>query len=370
MDLSQEDSLRLNVLVKTSVAIRIDENQLVIFGLADSKERRIDLKPSGNAGQYLRLIREHLSNLVLGTPGGYPVFIQRWTRSGALGAERLSKLLCLGETEAVVAVAASPNITDTLAGRAWWCLPTAEVARLMLCRSQVIKGQTGPPLAQFLLEYLPFEIESTVIIQTVQILLVSELIDQSEKARLWARGQKNAAYLIGFLSAGPEYMIQTDHQKSVGIADLAKPSKTFAQHIERALSQTGKQYLEGCSRALRTATDMDSVVETLEALHRFLMPIADTPQLPRTPHLLRIAARERFNWAASKFDDEEFAFILSRYSESDIKAIILLSLVGEPLVAPIFAITDASGSLMRKKLAPALDPAFEAIKALGIAEND
>jgi hypothetical protein len=39
-------------------------------------------------------------------------------------------------------------------------------------------------------------------------------------------------------------------------------------------------------------------------------------------------------------------------------------------VAPIFAITDASGSLMRKKLAPALDPAFEAIKALGIAEND
>ena len=165
-------------------------------------------------------------------------------------------------------------------------------------------------------------------------------------------------------------MIQTDHQKSVGIADLAKPSKTFAQHIERALSQTGKQYLEGCTRALRTATDMDSVVETLEALHRFLMPIADTPQLPRTPHLLRIAARERFNWAASKFDDEEFAFILSRYSESDIKAIILLSLVGEPLVAPIFAITDASGSLMRKKLAPALDPAFEAIKALGIAEND
>jgi hypothetical protein len=214
MDLSQEDSLRLNVLVKTSLAIRIDENQLVIFGLADSKERRIDLKPSGNAGQYLRLIREHLSNLVLGTPGGYPVFIQRWTRSGALGAERLSKLLCLGETEAVVAVAASPNITDTLAGRAWWCLPTAEVARLMLRRSQVIKGRTGPPLAKFLLDYLPFEIESTIIIQTVQILLVSELIDQSEKARLWARGQKNAAYLIGFLSAGPEYMIQTDSQNS------------------------------------------------------------------------------------------------------------------------------------------------------------
>ena len=369
MDLSQEDSLRLNVLVKTSLAIRIDENQLVIFGLADSKERRIDLKPSGNAGQYLRLIREHLSNLVLGTPGGYPVFIQRWTRSGALGAERLSKLLCLGETEAVVAVAASPNITDTLAGRAWWCLPTAEVARLMLRRSQVIEGRTGPPLAQFLLEYLPFEIESTVIIQTVQILLVSELIDQSEKARLWARGQKNAAYLIGFLSAGPEYMIQTDSQNSSETEDLARSSNTVAQHIERALSQTGKQYLEGCTRALRTATDMDSVVETLEALHRFLMPIADTPQLPRTPHLLSIAAHERFNWVASKIDDEEFALILNRRTETEIKAIILLSLVGEPLVAPIFAVTDASGSLMRKKLAPALDPAFEAIKALGIAEN-
>ena len=369
MDLSQEDSLRLNVLAKTSVAIRIDENQQVIFGLADSKERRIDLKPSGNTGQYLRLIREHLSNVVLGTPGGYPVFIQRWTRSGALGAERLSKLLCLGETEAIVAVAASPNITDTLAGRAWWCLPTAEVARLMLSRTQVIQGRTGPPLAQFLLEHLPFEIESTVIIQTVQILLVSELIDQSAKAQLWAQGQKNPAYLIGFLSAGPEYMIQTDSQKSSETEDLAQLSNTVAQHIERALSQTGKHYLEGCTRALRTATDMDSVVETLEALHRFLMPIADTPQLPRTPHLLSIAARERFNWVASKIDDAEFALILNRHTETEIKAIILLSLVGEPLVAPIFAVTDASGSLMRKKLTPALDPAFAAIKALGIAED-
>ena len=369
MDLSQEDSLRLNVLAKTSAAIRIDENQMVIFGLADNKERRIDLKPSGNADQYLRLIREHLSNVVLGTPGGYPVFIQRWTRSGALGAERLSKLLCLGETEAIVAVAASPNITDTLAGKAWWCLPTAEVARLMLSRTQVIKGETGPPLAQFLLEHLPFEIESTVIIQTVKILLVSDLIDKSTKAQLWTRGQKNAAYLIGFLSAGPEYMAQTDHQKSSETEDLTQPSNTFAQHIERALSRTGKQYLEGCTRALRIATDMDSVVETLEALHRFLMPIADTQQLPRTPHLLSIAARERFDRVTSEIDDQEFALILKRHTETDIKAIILLSLVGEPLVAPIFALTDASGSLMRKKLAPALDPAFTAIKALGIAEN-
>ena len=44
-----------------------------------------------------------LSNHALSSPGGYPVFLQRWTRMGQAKDAQLEKLLLLGESEAVVA---------------------------------------------------------------------------------------------------------------------------------------------------------------------------------------------------------------------------------------------------------------------------
>ena len=143
MLLVEEDTLRLNVLAAAALAIRIDEDAMCVEALTAATTHRVDLKPAGSPVRYLREVRESLSVLALGTPGGYPVFIRRWTRSGALETDRLTRLLCLGEPEAVVAVAASPNLDDELARRAWWCLPTAEVAvekaaqRLVPCARQL-----------------------------------------------------------------------------------------------------------------------------------------------------------------------------------------------------------------------------------------
>ena len=50
------------------------------------------------------MAREFLASHVLGSPGGYPVFINRWTRMGQARDENLQRLLMLGEPEAVVAV--------------------------------------------------------------------------------------------------------------------------------------------------------------------------------------------------------------------------------------------------------------------------
>ena len=43
---------------------------------------------------------------------------------------------------------------------------------------------------------------------------------------------------------------------------------------------------------------------------------------------------------------------------------IVLSLVGERLVAPIFALTDAVGSVMRKKIEPVSGPVLECVDRL------
>ncbi len=179
---------------------------MCVEALTAATTHRVDLKPAGNPVRYLRAVRESLSVLALGTPGGYPVFIRRWTRSGALETDRLTRLLCLGEPEAVVAVAASRNLDDELARRAWWCLPTAEVARLMLAHPAVANGSTGPTLGHFLLDHLPFETASRLVIDTVKLLLRSHLLNDQEIGRLRAQAQDHVAWLVGFLSAGPQYL--------------------------------------------------------------------------------------------------------------------------------------------------------------------
>jgi len=113
MDLSREDALRLNVLLAGTLhAIRIDESALTVHGLSERGEAHIKLNPCGRTDQYLRLVRETISGQVLGSPGGYPVYLKRWTRMGQARDESLAQLLKLGEPEAVSAVVHAPGLTE------------------------------------------------------------------------------------------------------------------------------------------------------------------------------------------------------------------------------------------------------------------
>ncbi len=137
-ELSSEDLFRLNVLlVENLKAIRIDETAQTLNALTDQGEVSMPLHPNCRPDTYFRLLREHLSGHVLGSPGGYPVYLSRWTRHGQLASADLGQLLLIGETEAVTAVAYSPALTDELAGYVWWAMPTIENARLMLVREKV-----------------------------------------------------------------------------------------------------------------------------------------------------------------------------------------------------------------------------------------
>ena len=113
MDLTGEDLLRLNVMMaQNPKAVRIDENRMQVFGLTEEGEARVDLNPNGRHEQYVRKVREFLSGHVFGSPGGYPVFISRWTRMGQAKDENLQQLLMLGEPEAVVAVEIANDLAE------------------------------------------------------------------------------------------------------------------------------------------------------------------------------------------------------------------------------------------------------------------
>ncbi|MDH5778501.1 MAG: sulfur reduction protein DsrS, partial [Gammaproteobacteria bacterium] len=142
--LSNEDNLRLNVLLNQEVhSIRIDEGKMLLHGLTDKGEAKIKLSPNCRNDAYIRRVKEMISSHVLGSPGGYPVYIKRWTRMGHARDNSLENLLKLGEPEAVVAVVHSKGLTDELARRAWWAMASAENARRMLEKQAVAEGAMG-----------------------------------------------------------------------------------------------------------------------------------------------------------------------------------------------------------------------------------
>jgi len=360
MQLADEDTLRLNVLATTALAIRIDEETMSVEALTERQTHRIDLKPTGNPDRYLRAVRESLSVFALGTR--YPVFIRRWTRSGALETERLARLLRLGEAEAVVAVAASPNLDDELAQRAWWCLPTAEVARLMLSHPDVATGSTGPKLSQFLLDHLPFEDTSRSIIDTVKLLLCSRLLNDEEAGQLRARAENHVACMVGFLSAGPSYLC--DPQAAPHF-DMGSGNDALMEHmLQHAASRQGETFLQCAHHALKKAVDMDTVVDTLKALGEYGKPLCSETVLPRSAQDLQQIVESLTDSSNTDLDPDRPAADKSAKNPDRQSALIALGLCGEPLVAPFFAKSDAVGSLMRRKLKPVLEPVFAALETL------
>nr|AHW46459.1 DsrS [Thiocapsa roseopersicina] len=205
MDLSTEDSFRLNVLLANRPqAIRIDESKLIVYGLGPQGEATVRLNPNARPDQYLRRVKELISGHVLGSPGGYPIYLSRWTRMGQMRDESLEQLLLLGEPEAVVAAVCSPGLTDELARRAWWAMEDAENARRMLSNPGIVAGKMGRVLVDYLIDYLPFETESDKITESIRLILQTGLVDADRRDDLWKKASRKQVYLVGFLQALPD----------------------------------------------------------------------------------------------------------------------------------------------------------------------
>ena len=120
--LTPEDTLRLNVLISTCEAIRVDVYKLVVIGLTkDKKEQAISLNPDGDSSKYIQAVQKLLVSKVLGSMGGYPSYLKRWSRMGQVSSSNLGSLLKIGNIEAVVAVANSQNLDDEVLELVWWC---------------------------------------------------------------------------------------------------------------------------------------------------------------------------------------------------------------------------------------------------------
>lgn len=369
MELSNEDALRLNVLLTHELqAVRINENSLTLYALTGRGEARIALHPTGRKEQYLRLVREMLSGHALGSPGGYPLFIQRWTRMGQNSGDNIDKLLLLGEEEAVVSVAYSPKLTDELARRAWWCVQSGDNARRMLERAAVSQGAMGPVLAEYLVEHLPFETSPHVVIDTVRIVLQPGLLNAETLQRLWKRAKGDNTYYVGFLETVPDALPgqEDDAQASPGASQLDPlvAGNPYARQLARVLSPSGRRFLVACEDVLRRPADQDVARALFRAIGAYFGVLRqDLAQEHQMPGALTVAEQRLAT------PDAELDAVLAAVPQyrAALRALLVLAEVGEFTVAPILVRTTAIGSLMRRKLEPVSEPLLEQMAVLRAA---
>lgn len=375
IELSNEDSLRLNVLLSQKLqAVRIDESRMMLYALTDKGEASVALNPNCRDDRYLRHVRELLSTHVLGSPGGYPVYITRWTR---MGQDRdnttLHNLLLLGEPEAAAAVVHAPGLTPTLAKLAWWVLPEAEHARRMLTQPQVAGSEIAQELAQFLIEYLPFETVPKAIMESVRLILQPGLVSENEHSNLWKRASRKGIYYVSFLQAMPDNLPElcAAHQEQADIDSqlsvLLAEGNPFALLLSKALGPGGQAFLKTAEAAMEKLADESTSVALFEAIGQYF----SDSQL----NTIFCGQQCRDSNAALAYAEAcinepdltpELAAVLAAVPEQRMRlvAMLALSFAGESLLDSFFSQSDTVGPLMRRKLAPWTTPMLKQIHCL------
>lgn len=372
MALSAEDNLRLNVLLAQELhAVRIDESKMTVFALTSKGEAKVPLNAIGKDEPYIKEVKALFSTHVMGSPGGYPVYLKRWTRMGQARDDTLAQLLLLGEPEAIVAAVHAPGLTDELAARAWWAMPTAENARRMLEKQAVVEGKTGKELAEFLIEFLPFEEEQSDMIESVRLVLQPGLISQQEKEKLWAKTKSKRSFYVGFLHASADELpIEVDahveYEKiKQQLQTLLEEKNAYALMLEKVLSAKGQAFINTIEDAMKKPGNQDVVVSLLTAVSKYFESII--PERFTEDDIEMISAEAKSLCCSDNEDLNKVVSALDGTTENVqqyLCAMTVMACLSVKLVNPIFARTDAIGTVMRKKIKPITDPVLEQIHIL------
>jgi hypothetical protein len=365
MELSSQDNLRLNVLLAQQPrVIRIDESRLSVHALTATTEISLQLHPNCRNELYVRRVRELLSNHALGSPEGYPLYIRRWTRMGqARSRESLAQLLLLGEPEAVAAVVHAPELDPELAQRAWWAAPEVEHARCLLSHPHIAAAPLGQELAQFLLEYLPFEADALSLAESVRLLLHSGLLDEATRLALWRKGRHKHAYYLGFMSAMPDNLPDSPPARpdAAALYAVLDPMHTnpAAAFIRRLVSPQGQNFILSAEHVLRKAQNQEIINHWLELIAAYFQPM----RLNHAADLDLAQLHQALAHSERPPQILELSHSLPLLN-AQLESMSLLAGLSYAVVRPIFSRSDATGSLMRRKLEPVTTPLLTCLHSL------
>ncbi len=371
MELSSEDSFCLNVMLAAGVqAVRIDNSTMTVLGLTEKGEASIRLHPTCRHDQYLKLVKQTLAEHALDSPEGYPVYLRRWTRMGQLRDDNLARLLLTGEEEAIVAVVHAPGLTDEIARRAWWAMPTLENARRMLEKESVAFGAMGKVLANFLVEHLPFEENPAAIMDTVRWLLHYDLVDETAQMTLWNRGSETGAYLVGFLESRPDRLpkqmpARADYAAvSAQLQALVDQGNVYATMLLRLLSGAGQSFLVGCEGVMQRPGTHEIVSPFLNAIGAYFLSFGDQVVPAASIAALQTEGAQFATGKTPPPPALQDLLTAAPALHDDIRAMLMLSRVSAEIAVPILRRTTAVNALLRTKLQPVFEPLAQQIRVL------
>lgn len=388
MALSNEDSLRLNVLLAQDVrAIRIDEGKLIVYALTQKGEAKIQLNPTARTHKYIKEVKDFLSTKALGTPGGFPMYISRWNRMGDLRNNSLEKLLLLGEEEAVTAVVNNKDLTADLATSAWWAVQSADNARSMLACQAVVENDIGKELAKFLIEFLPFEEDPLNMLVSTRLVLQPGLISEEELLKLWRKAKNKNTLYVGFMDIIPDALPEPvaahgRYQEVKGsLTELLAANNPYAIALCKLLSPPGQTFLKTAEASFKRPPNYDIVGALIESIRRYVF--VEHPEAGQNKHdhalglnlngeiqtdadAISTLVNDIYHEQHDITSSDELRAVKSAVPElaSQLQALLFLTRASQTLLAPTIAKSTAVGSLMRKKLKPVFDPILMNLRLL------
>jgi len=387
MPLSNEDSLRLNVLLAQKVrAIRIDEGKLIVYGLTNKGEAKIQLNPTSVNHKYIQQVKDFLSTRALGVAGGFPMYISSWNRMGDLRNSNLEKLLLLGEEEAVTAVVNNKEITPEIAESAWWAVQSADNARSMLSNKVVVEADIGKELAVFLIEFLPFEEEPLSMLTSARLVLQMGLIAEDEVLKLWKKAKSKNTLYVAFLDIRADSLPQqhNDHidypQLTEKLTTLLKEKNPYAMMICKLFSAKGQTFLSTAESAFKRPPNYDVAGALIESIRRYTFvkcPEAGQSKQAYESGLtlsgeVQTDINDIYEFVHNLYHEEQLSSskelkavqrVIPEFSDQ-LEAILCLSRTSQTVLAPTIAKSNAVGTLMRKKLKPVFEPILMNLKRL------
>lgn len=367
MELSAEDSLRVQVLLHNQLqSVRIDEHSMTLYALTTGGEANIPLSPNCQNDEYLKILKAILSEHVLGSTGAYPVYLKRWTRMQQAPHNSLEDLLKLGEVEAVMAVANSPNMSINVAKLTWWCSQNmnfqAEIAYHLLQHRCVVDDDLGQEVASFLYEYLPFLQEVEKILLYLSVILQAGLLNEAQLQKLADRSKNKSLYQVGFIVAMPDNLpLQSTENSVIHQFNFIENNK-ISHLVQKTLSVKGQAFICSVGKALSKVSNEEMIYPLLEALGKWF---ESALLVEKQRNLEAFAAKVEELLNAPQTYPELNIFLQKNSNHQEIiRAMLILAGVSESVVFKQILHTGAVGSQLRKRISPVTDLIFQALEKL------
>ena len=200
------------------------------------------------------------------------------------------------------------------------------------------------------------------MLNTVRLVLQPGLITEQQRRRLWEMGRSKATYRVGFLAIEPDKLLEpvaprwdlAEH--AAALQPLVSAGNRYAILLHKLLDSSGQTFAAVVVEAMRRPADQEVVSALFNAVGRYFNPVRTTRQQWRDMDSI-------FAHVDVLLDspDTELKALLDAVPslQADIRAMLVLAHLDESPLIPIFAASDAVGSVMRKKIEPVTTPMLE-----------